>query len=215
MYNYDDEYEFQVEIDGVNYGMDTLTRVTIKQPLFDKFDVGLACSAQMTVSYYVIHGIEPSRGAVIIPRYRIKGSTNAWSPLGKFYIDLRTEKSGKKTLICFDSMMKADVPFLSEGDPGEWPRTMAQVAQEIARRMGVTIDPRTKISDAYLIDYPNEDTMRTLLSYIAAAHCGNWIMTSHDQLLLVPLAVEMPAETYYLVDEHGNALLFGEDRILV
>lgn len=209
------EYEFQVEIDGTNYGMDTLTDVHIKQPLFDKFDVGLACCAQMTVQYYVKSGIEPSRGAKLIPQYRIKGSSDNWEQIGVFYIDLRTERAGKKTLTCYDSMMKADTPFFTEGDVGEWPRNMKQIVDEIARRMGVKLDPRTKIVSTYTVDFPNEDHMRTILEYVAAAHAGNWIMTAKDELLLVPLTTSMPPETHYLVTEWGLPIVFGEDRILV
>lgn len=209
------EYEYQVEIDGVNYGMDTLTEVSIKQPLFDKLDIGLACCAQMTVSYFVMAGIEPRRGSILIPRYRVKGSNNLWTQLGIFYIDLRTERANKKTLICYDSMMKADTPFMQEGDVGEWPRDMISVVNEISARMGVKLDPRTKLDPNYVLDYPNDDTMRTMLQYIAAANAGNWIITANDQLLLVPLATSAPSETNYLVESSGMAILFGGDRILV
>ena len=209
------EYEFQVEIDGVNYGMDVLKDVRIKQPLFDRFDVGLACCAEMTVQYYVKEGIEPSRGAKLIPRYRVKDSNTKWDQLGVFYIDLRSERAGKKTLTCYDSMMKADTPFFTGGDVGEWPRNMKKVVDEIASRMGVTLDPRTQIVSSYVVDFPNDDHMRTILEYVAAAHAGNWIITAKDQLLLVPLTTSMPPETYYLVTEWGLPIVFGEDRILV
>lgn len=209
------EYEFQVEIDGTNYGMGTLTSVSIKQPLFDKFDVGLACCAQMTVQYYVKEGIEPSRGAKLVPRYREKGTSNKWEQIGVFYIDLRTERAGKKTLTCYDSMMKADTPFFTEGDVGEWPRSMKIIVYQIAAKMGITVDPRTKLVDSYTMDFPNEDHMRTMLEYIAAAHAGNWIITAANQLLLVPLTTSMPPETHYLVTEWGLPIVFGEDRILV
>lgn len=209
------EYEFQVEIDGTNYGMDTLTSVNVKQPLFDKFDVGLACCAQMTVQYYVKEGIEPSRGAKLVPRYREKDTSNKWEQIGVFYIDLRTERAGKKTLTCYDSMMKADTPFFTEGDVGEWPRSMKIIVYQIAAKMGITVDPRTKLVDSYTMDFPNEDHMRTMLEYIAAAHAGNWIITAANQLLLVPLTTSMPPETHYLVTEWGLPIVFGEDRILV
>lgn len=210
------EYEFQIEIDGVNYGMDVLSDVRIKQPLFDKFDVGLACCAQMTVQYYVREGIEPSRGAKLIPRCRAKNSDDPWMQLGVFYIDLRTERAGKKTLTCYDSMMKADTPFIKDGEfVGEWPRNMKQTVNDIVARMGITLDPRTQLVSTYTVDYPNDLPMRKILEYVAAAHAGNWIITANDQLLLVPLATSMPPETNYLVTEWGLAIVFGEDRILV
>lgn len=210
------DYEFQVNIGGVDYGMDTLSAVHIKQPLFDKMDVGLACCAELTVSYYIDLQVEPERGAKLIPRYRPKGSNDPWQQLGVFYIDLRTTREGKQTLMCYDSMMLADTPFIVDGEfVGEWPRSMKQCAEEIAARMGISLDPRTSINPNYTLDYPNDSTMRKLLQYIAAAHAGNWIITAANQLLLVPLATSMPPETYYLVEEHGLAIVFGEDRILV
>lgn len=222
---YEPEYEFQVNIDGVDYGMDVLTDVHIKHPLFDKFDVGLVCSAQMKVSYYIKQGIEPSRGAKLIPQYRLKGSSDAWKQLGIFYIDLRTEREGKKTLTCYDSIVKADARFIpadeateedeEEETSSEWPRSMLSVALEIAERLGTPLDPRTEISPYYMLEDPKDDSMRTLLSYIASAHAGNWIVTSDAKLLLVPLTSSAPPETNYLVTEYGSPILIGGHRILV
>lgn len=211
------EYEYRVKIDGVYYGMDTLSDVHIVRPLFDKFDVGLACCAQMTVKY--LFDLEPSRGCQLVAECRPKGSSEEWFQLGIFYIDLRTEKGPMKTLTCYDSMMKADVPYLRDEDTsvdvGEWPRSMKTVVDDIAHRMGVELDPRTVINPNYTVDYPNEDHMRTILQYVAAAHAGNWIVTRKDELLLVPLFSSMPPETHYLVTEYGYAIVFGEDRILI
>lgn len=213
---FEPEYEFQVNIDGVNYGMDVLTDVHIKQPLFDKFDVGLTCSAQMQVSYYVKQGIEPSRGAQLIPQYRLKGSTDTWTQLGVYFIDLRTEREGKKTLICYDSMMKADSPFIRGNETSNlWPRTMVQVANEISARLGVTLDPRTVLNSEYILNDPKDTTMRELLGYIASAHAGNWIVTNEAKLLLVPLTTSAPPETNYLITEYNEPITFGGHRILV
>lgn len=211
------EYEYRLKIGDSFYGMDTLSAVNIKRPLFDKFDVGLACCAQMVVKY--LFDLEPPRGAKLTAYCRTKNSSEEWFQLGVFYIDVRTERGPMKTLTCYDSMMKADVPFLREEDisvdVGEWPRPMDQVVNDIARRMGIKLDPRTVINSNYTVDYPNEDHMRTILQYVAAAHAGNWIITRKDELLLVPLFRSMPPETHYLVTEYGYAIVFGEDRILV
>lgn len=220
-YEVDDDldYEFQVEIDGVNYGMDVLTEARIKQPLFDKVSVGLACCAEMTVSYYVGTLPEPSKGAMIVPRFRPKRDTEPpfnWMQLGVFYIDLRKTRAGKQTLICYDSMMRADVKFLQDDVLLEdWPQPMGKVAEDIRIRMGLNFDPRTKINETYTIDYPNEANMRDILMYIAAAHAGNWIITSRNELLLVPLVGSMPPETWFLIEEHGKPIVFGDTRIVI
>lgn len=207
------EYEFRVILDGVVCGMDVLMDVSIKKPLIDRFDVGLACCAQMVLSYWEGFVPEPSNGASVKPQFRIKGSTGPWKPLGTFYIDERTSRSGKKTLTCFDSMIKADAQY--PYDPEEWDSNMVVAANKMAAVMGVEIDPRTYINPEYTVDYPDETSMRTAWQYIAAAHGGNWIVTDQDKLLLVPMFSSMPPETYYLITQTGEPILIGGDRILV
>ena len=93
--------------------------------------------------------------------------------------------------------------------------TMRAAGQEIARLMGVSIDPRTVLSTAYSVDYPaNEYTLRDVLRYIAVAHAGNWIITDAGQLRLVTFG-EIPPETNYLIAEQGAAITFGGVRIIV
>ena len=101
-----------------------------------------------------------------------------------------------------------------EGDKCEWPRTQQAVVNAICARMGVELDSRTVINSTYMVDYPNDYTMREILGYIAAAHGGCWIITPTGKLRLVTLGV-LPAETNYLVDEYGNAITMGGVRILV
>ena len=53
-----------------------------------------------------------------------------------------------------------------------------------------------------------------MLRYIAAAHAGNWIMSDAGELRLIKIN-ELPEETNYLIDEIGDWITFGGDRILV
>jgi hypothetical protein len=211
------EYEFKVNIGGTDYGMDKLTSAHITQPLFDKFDVGLACSACLVLTYYF--DLEPAKASKVVAYCRPRYSTDdsAWKQLGVFYVDSRTSKSGLKTLTCYDSMMRSDATFLKDGDVGEWPRNMKQLVYDLAAFMDVELDERTipQLNATYTYDYPNDDTGRTILQYVAAAHCGNWIITSQDKLLLVPLFSSMPPETYYLVTQDGEPITFGDTRILI
>lgn len=136
------------------------------------------------------------------------------SPQGTFYIYNRSksEKTGELTLSCYDAMIKANVQYQNEGDTGEWPRKMGVVVQDIATKIGVQVNPETTIAD-YDVEYPNDYTMREILGYVAAAHAGNWIIDKHGYLTLVGLV--LPEETYYLVTNEGDPILFGEVRILV
>lgn len=212
---YEPDYEFRIKIDNTFYGMDTLMNAHIQQPLFDRFDAGLACCAQLDIKYRENTLPEPAIGAKVLPQYREVG-TIQWAPFGTFYIDMRTTKDGVKNLVCFDSMMKADALYPSNAIPrNKWPLGMKDAVNSIAQQMGVSVDPRTVLNNNYLVDYPGNDPMRSTLQYIAAAHGGNWIITYKDELLLVPLFSSMPPESNYLITEVGYSILIGGDRILV
>ncbi|MEG1858624.1 MAG: hypothetical protein RR216_07750, partial [Pseudoflavonifractor sp.] len=75
--------------------------------------------------------------------------------------------------------------------------------------------PRTKMNPACRVDYPNDLTMREVLSIIALQHKSNFVMTEEGKLLLLP-AGTVPAETRLLVSgEGGGAILFGSVRLIV
>jgi hypothetical protein len=143
-------------------------------------------------------------------------STSEWLPKGTFYIDTRqTDKvSGALIIHGYDAMLKAEQPFLTETTEDDWPKPMDEVVEEIAERMGVKVDSRTVVSHTLQAGYPLEYTMREVLGFIASAHAGNWIITDAGELRLVGLA-DIPPETFYLVTEDGDAILFGDTRILI
>ena len=143
-------------------------------------------------------------------------STSEWIPKGTFYIDTRqTDKvSGALIIHGYDAMLKAEQMLLTETTEDDWPKPMDEVVEEIAKRMGVKVDSRTVISHTMMVGYPLEYTMREVLGYIAAAHCGNWIITDAGEIRLITLNC-IPPETSYLVDEDGYAITFGGVRIIV
>lgn len=143
-------------------------------------------------------------------------STSEWLPKGTFYIDTRqTDKvSGALIIHGYDAMLKAEQPFLTDTTEDDWPKPMDEVVAEIAQRMGVTVDSRTVVSHTLQAGYPLGYTMREVLGFIASAHAGNWIITDAGELRLVGLA-DIPPETFYLVTEDGDAILFGDTRILI
>lgn len=143
-------------------------------------------------------------------------STSEWLQKGNFYIDTReTDKvTGVMTIHGYDAMLKAEQPFLTDTTEDDWPKPMDEVVAEIAQRMGVTVDSRTVVSHTLQAGYPLEYTMREVLGFIASAHAGNWIITDAGELRLVGLA-DIPPETFYLVTEDGDAILFGDTRILI
>lgn len=194
------------------YGMGDIQAVNITHPLFDKLSVGNACSAELTISFW--KRTEPPRMAKVIPYEREKG-TDDWNQLGVFYIDTRTRRGELLSLVCYDTMLKAEAGWPYD-ELVAFPITMKDAADIIAREMGTTVDKRTVISSSKTIPtMPTSGTLRDVLCDIAAANGGNWIVTNTGELLLVPLFGSMPPETHYLIDEDGDAITFGGDRILV
>lgn len=204
--------EYRVEIDGANYSMTELYSVTITQPLFERFSVGNACSAELKISFSPKGTI--SRMAKIVPFVR-ENSEDSWVQLGVFYIDTRSLNNGLMNITAYDCMLKAETVWTPDQSI-DFPLSMTDAVSNIAMLMGISIDSRTVLSSSYTVDYPaNDYTLRDVLRYIAAAHGGNWIITSDEKLLLVPLFSSMPPETHYLVTESGNAVTFGGVRILI
>lgn len=206
--------EYKVDIAGVEYGMSDLFSVSITQPLFEKLSVGNACSAELKIQFVPKETVP--RMAQITPFAR-KTSDDEWKQLGVFYTDTRTITGGLMEITAYDSMLRAEQVWVPRQDL-EFPETglpMPDAVTEIARLIDIPVDSRTVLNAAYSIDYPaNDYTLRDVLRYIAAAHGGNWIITAESKLLLVPL-FGMPAETYYLVSENGDAITFGGVRITI
>lgn len=205
--------EYQFDINGTVYGPEAETEHSVDSGLYEQFGIGNAATAKLTLSLFA----EFIQRAAKIKRYvRLVngGQTSEWLPNGVFFTSRRTEEDGRWTVEAFDSMRKAEVVWEPDQNLA-FPMTMPKAVQEFTKIMGVEIDPRTALDQTYTIDYPaNDYTVRDELRYIAAAHCGNWVITDVGKLLLVPL-LSTPPETNYLVDEYGDTITFGGDRILV
>lgn len=142
-----------------------------------------------------------------------------WLPKGVFYIDTReTSRNGNGLDILsihgYDAMLFAEQLYPSTTH--EWPMVDTAVVQEMAAAMGVTVDPRTYglMTSGYMIPLPGSYTIREVLGYIASMYVGSFIMTETGLLRLVSI-LELPEETNYLIDNAGDAIVFGGDRILV
>ena len=141
--------------------------------------------------------------------------------VGTFYIYTRDENKdiGMVTLQCYDAMLKANQLYITNptSDPQSrigWDggKPMADCVTEIAARLGVAVDSRTRINTTqnYKIQYPahyiqstnvnpqtgeetttSEETtnytMADVLRIIAAVHGGNWVITPANELRLIPL----------------------------
>ena len=207
------EKEYGFDINGTWYGPDAEVKHSVTSGLYEEFGIGNATISQLTLSAYAD---DIPRGATIKRYIRLKNGDQAseWLPKGVFFINRRAEDDGYWTVEAFDAMRKAEAVW-EPNQALEFPMSMQDAVAEFARIMGVEVDSRTVLNASYTIDYPaNDYTIRQELCYIAAAHAGNWIITDAGKLLLVPL-LSIPEETNYLVDERGDAIMFGGVKILV
>lgn len=213
--------EYQFDVAGTIYGPEAEVSHKVDSGLYDKFGIGNAAMAMLTLSFYAE---SIPKGACIRRYIRLRNGERAseWLPKGVFFANHRSEEDGLWTVEAFDAMRKAEQPWMP--DPSmAFPMPMTEAVQIFARLMGVEIDPRTVLNPAYTVDHPASDqgsetgayySIRQELQWIAAAHGGNFIMSDAGKLWLVPL-LSAPPETSCLVTERGDAILLGGVRLLV
>ena len=219
-------FETKCKINDVDYGESSLFGIGTSSSMFSgNPQVGRAISAEIDLSLLAPSADIPTM-AKVEPFVRICAelasgtiSRSEWIPQGKFYIDTReTSDNGSNLRVLkihgFDAMLFAEQYFPSTDE--ELPTLDTDVVDAIASAMGVTVDSRTYtlMTNGYTIPSVVGYTMREILSYIAAMYVGSFIMTEEGKLRLVSI-LELPEETNYLIDNSGDAITFGGDRILV
>ena len=208
-------WETKVTIAGVEYDEANIFGLTTSAALYSTGIVAIGGCVSKEIDLTILpNGNIPRMAEIrVFTKPVADGVDSEWLQKGVFYIDTRSTDrvSGLMTIHGYDAMLKAEKTFPAEG---EWPKPMSDVVVEIAERMGVGVDSRTTVSNRFSVEYPNDYTMREILGYIAAAHAGNWIITDAGELRLIGLA-DIPAETYYLVTDDGDVILFGDTRILI
>ena len=178
-----------VSANEFNYAEDKIFYVRTSGGLFagNTLSFGGCVSREIEMRFYPRGAVIP-RMARLSPRVRLTDGTtdSEWLPKGIFYVDTRDydASSGILTLTGYDAMLKAEETYIQEGDVGTWPKTMPAVVAEIAARMGVEVDSRTRLNN-YDVQLPTEYTMREVLGFIAAAHAGNWVITDEGKLRLI------------------------------
>lgn len=180
-------------------------------------EVGQAIASEIEVVMLNPAGDMP-RMSAIIPYVRVctEEEQSEWIQQGVYFIDTREITNNDDglnilTLHGFDAMLKAEQAYNTTGI--SWPALDTAIVSDIARIMGVTVDPRTWeiMTDNYTYPLPSSYSLREMLEYIAGSYVGSFIITETGQLRLVTL-LELPVETSYLIDHIGDAITFGIDR---
>lgn len=187
----------------------------------NKPQVGHAVSGEVNIKMVNPSATIP-RMAELKPQYRAvrinngTQETSEWLAKGVYYIDTRSISQGASeevlTMHGYDAMLKGEQDYPSSGH--DWPYIDKSVVAEIASAIGVSVDARTNeyLTAGYMIGLPLGYTIREVLSQIAGAYGGNFIISNEGKLLFVPLYGFDPSIIgNYLADENGNALVFGNE----
>lgn len=144
--------------------------------------------------------------------------TSEWIQQGTFFIDTREVTQNHDgldilTIHGFDAMLKAEQIYSGAAVGGDLDTAYVRA---IASKIGVSVDPRTWdiMQTGYVIPFPLGYTMREVLGYIASAYAGCFIISDIGQLRLIAIE-DIAYETQYLIEENGDTITFGGDRILV
>lgn len=213
-------FESKLVINGVTYDKSVLVEMTTSLTMFSGTpEIGKAVAGQISVKMLTPQNEIPVM-AEMKPYVRVCTATqqSEWIQQGVFYIDTREttkNEAGENVLSIhgFDAMLKAEQMYNGRitGDS-----TDIQMVNEIAYQLGVDVDARTAalMTNGYNIPIPTGYTYREILGYIAAMYVGCFIMSDAGELRLVSI-LELPPETNYLIDQLGDVITFGGDRILV
>ena len=217
-------FECSITVDGRNSIVteSDLFSVVISHKLFDTTpQIGTAVAAEIEIKM-----IDPSftipTMAKIQPYVRACNETqqSEWIRQGVFYVDTRERTKDDTglsilTIHGYDGMLKAEQMF-DGGNTITGDSTDTSMLDYIASKIGTSVDSRTYtiMNKAYTVPLPTGYTYREILGYIASMYAGCFIMTEEGKLRLVAL-YDIPPETNYLIDNVGNAITFGGDRILV
>lgn len=201
--------EVRATVAGTAYdgfdGVSGIWEIKKTAPLLKTAEIGRCAAARLDLALVLPEGASIPRMAQIDLGVRLNDGTtqSGWLPKGTFFIDTRTQEDDVLKITAYDAMLKTEQSFTRSGDQGEWPRTDISVVNEIAQRIGVSVDARTTalMSRGYLVQYPGivlEDgtpkysadgglTMREVLGYIGVMYGGDWCISDAGELRLVPL----------------------------
>ena len=213
-------FETRLVINGNPYSESHLFSISTHVEMFQGTPtIGKAVAGEVEIKMLKPSAAIPAM-AQLKPQVRVCNASNQseWVHQGIYYIDTREVTKNQDgldvlTIHGYDAMLKAEQMYNGRITGNS---TDIQMVNEIAYQMGVNVDARTTalITNGYTIPLPTGYSYREVLGYIASMYVGCFIMSEIGELRLVSI-LELPTETNYLIDEQGDAITFGGDRILV
>lgn len=218
--------ESRLLVDGTAYGESVIIKNSLKTSIAlfagDTPTVGGAVAGEISVQLLGVASSSVARMAELRPQVRLIGDSGApseWIAQGVYNVDKRSynKQTGVLTLHGYDKMLATEQWYT--GSVASGGVTDITIVNRVCSQVGITLDSETATffstwGKSYKVAKPTDYTCRELLQAIAGWYGGNWCMTPVGKLRLV-LLNSLPKETNYLVDNGGNAITFGGDRILV
>lgn len=218
--------ESRLLVDGTAYGESTIIKGSLKTAIAlfagDTPTVGGAVAGEISVQLLGVASSSVARMAELRPQVRLVGDSgepSEWVAQGVYNVDKRSynKQTGVLTLHGYDKMLATEQWYT--GSVGSGGAVDIDIVNRVCTQVGITLDSETASffsasGKKYKVTKPRNYTCRELLQAIAGWYGGNWCMTPVGKLRLV-LLNSLPKETNYLVDNGGNAITFGGDRILV
>lgn len=202
------------DADG-GYRENTLIEMNSTRALFadGKPSVGCAVAGELNVTMIRPAGEIPKM-ARIVPFVRAcnSESKSEWIKKGVFFIDTRTTDKtvdgiNTLTIHAYDDMLKSEQDYVPSIN---YPTSDLEAVRDVAAKMEVTLDDRTvEALGNYQLTLPVGYSCREILQYVAAANCGNFIMSDEGRLLFVALG-DVVAETDYLISYGGDILVWDD-----
>lgn len=183
------EFVVKAEVDGVEFDDDKIIDFSIENSLSlsDELELGTVIPNKLIIRFRTHQEVAPN--AMVVPYLTLssegltwqdadiawedadfawEGGHTDWMPLGEFYVDNRTEDRGVWTYTCYDKLVFADTPYISELS---YPTTMQAVWDEICVRLGYIYDSSVQIDPTYMVGAgPAGYSCRQVMGFIAGAN---------------------------------------------
>ena len=210
-------------ISDAGYGESHLFSIRTSHRVFnqDYPTVGSAISGEIDIEM-IDPGITIPKRGKLRPYVRATDGTQVseWIPKGVYYVDTREVTRNSDgldvlTIHGYDDILKLEVDYPSDSQH-DYPMTDIDMVEFLADGIGVELDERTEdaMNKGYQFPVMTGYSSREVLGIIAASYGGNFVMSDEGKLLLITLG-SLPKDTNFLIDEIGNRILIGEDRIVL
>ncbi|MNO44242.1 Fibronectin type III protein [compost metagenome] len=208
----DKNYKAKALIAGIEYTNSSIVDFTVENILAasDEFEIGTAIPSKLTIKLRLPDPIPDNAQVIPYLALSLEGMTwldaeypwqdmnipwtsgaTEWLPLGEFYVDSREKINDVWTYTCYDKLITADVPYISQLS---YPTTQKAVFDEICSRIGLVYDSSVVINPTYQIQAgPAGYSCRQVLAYIAGANSASIFMGKDGVMRFKRFSASAPA----------------------